>query len=125
MKKIGESFGDVSEEEVQSFMRNVENKEQFDIFFSGEGQNRIFIFYQPGDMLNEQEEEDWTAETPPKELFLGDANSTRLLDKCCYFLRNAPPLTSIDDSSQLLFGEIGGNALQVYHIFIISSYLMG
>ena len=46
-RKILESFPDIDNEQVQSFIRHEAVMQKFNAFFKGETSGRLFVLYQP------------------------------------------------------------------------------
>ena len=48
VSKILEAFGpELTSEAAQAFIRNDANLQKFNAFFKGDGNGRLFVFYQP------------------------------------------------------------------------------
>lgn len=123
MTKIRDTFSpELSNETINSFMRNESNLQTFNSFFKCEGPGRIFILFQP-ELV---EGESWSENKGIKQLTLSDGYSGMMTHKCCYFLRNVATGSVIDVSksgdTDILFGEIGASALGTIEAILSQSY---
>eukprot|EP00968_Pinguiococcus_pyrenoidosus_P025548 scaffold6256_cov181-Pinguiococcus_pyrenoidosus.AAC.1 len=86
--KVVEAFQpEVSEAQVQSFIRDDENLSLFTRLFSESAPSVLFVHYQP---RSAGVQEDWTSEAEEPSLFVSDGVSSFMCAKTCYFLHNSP-----------------------------------
>jgi len=125
--KILESFApEITDENVQSFIRQDENNRKFRDLFKPNGLTRLFVYYQPitsGDNGNVS----FGNKKEPSTLFLSEGESEALSRKCCYFVRNVSPNEQLSedkepDQGDLLFGELSGHPLSSIESLLSNVY---
>ena len=108
---------------VQGFLRQQSNREKFDQFFRGDGQQKLFIFYQTPEVPG-AEVDDWSPDKGTPEIFISSGSTTRLASKCCAFVRAAASGVALDtqvgSDASLLFTELSDTVLGS-----VQSYLHG
>jgi len=108
--------------------RNPQSEPLFNAFFKGDGQPRVFVYYQSQyKILESGELQDVGGQ---KEFVVSDGEKIKLRGKGLYFLRTTPPGKAINpngaNDNEILFGEVSEHTVtslntiinQVYKPFI-------